>query len=137
MEEPSAERLKRYTEAWLCLLQQATAEAAHEAAAAAEQKHLAARPQADGLPRPRPPWAPAAPPEEHPLASLSDIVRGADGVAPSRSRGLAEKVAPAVSRFSVSVPKQYPGVQYRKSKNLSDRYQRYAEHGSVVQGVIE
>ncbi|CAK0900078.1 unnamed protein product, partial [Prorocentrum cordatum] len=131
----------RYTEAWLCLLQQATAEAVREAAAAAEQQQLAARPQADGPPRPRPPWAPAAPPEEHPLASLGSNATGAAACAAAGAsggaHGLAEKVAPAVSRFSVCVPKQYPGVQYRKSKNLSDRYQRYAEHGSVVAGVIE
>lgn len=39
--------------------------------------------------------------------------------------------------FRVQVPKPYPGVQYRRSKNLEDRYQRYAKHGDTVQGVIE
>ncbi|CAK0907265.1 unnamed protein product, partial [Prorocentrum cordatum] len=36
-----------------------------------------------------------------------------------------------------SVPNPYPGVQYRKSKNIDDRYQRYAETGATVRGQIE
>jgi len=40
-------------------------------------------------------------------------------------------------RFRVQVPKPYPGVQYRKSKNLDDRYMRHAAHGSIVVGIVE
>lgn len=39
--------------------------------------------------------------------------------------------------FRVQVPKPYPGVQYRKSKSLDDRYPRYAKHGSTVTGEVE
>lgn len=39
--------------------------------------------------------------------------------------------------FRVQVPSPYPGVQYRKSKSLEDRYPRYAKHGSFVTGVLE
>mmetsp|Transcript_27742 Transcript_27742/g.54455 ORF Transcript_27742/g.54455 Transcript_27742/m.54455 type:complete len:464 (+) Transcript_27742:55-1446(+) len=38
--------------------------------------------------------------------------------------------------FRVQVPKPYPGVQYRKSKNLEDRYPRYAANGATVLGQI-
>lgn len=41
------------------------------------------------------------------------------------------------STFRVVVPKQYPGIQYRKSKSLNDRYQRYAKLGSIVTGQVE
>lgn len=40
-------------------------------------------------------------------------------------------------RFRVQVPRPYPGVQYRRSKRLDDRYSRYAEHGTIVAGVVE
>mmetsp|Transcript_54166 Transcript_54166/g.126045 ORF Transcript_54166/g.126045 Transcript_54166/m.126045 type:complete len:575 (+) Transcript_54166:59-1783(+) len=40
-------------------------------------------------------------------------------------------------KFRVVVPKPYPGVQYRKSKRLDDRYPRFAEQGSVVEGFVE
>jgi hypothetical protein len=39
--------------------------------------------------------------------------------------------------FRVRVPKPYPGVQYRKSKRLDDRYPRYAKEGMTVTGRIE
>jgi len=42
-----------------------------------------------------------------------------------------------VSEFKVSVPKPYPGVQYRRSKDLEERYSRYAENGSVVFGQLD
>merc|ERR1712113_812517 len=44
---------------------------------------------------------------------------------------------PSSGIFRVQVPKPYPGVQYRKSKRLDDRYPRYAKHGSTVTGSIE
>jgi len=40
-------------------------------------------------------------------------------------------------RFRVQVPKPYPGVQYRKSKDLEDKYPRYAKHGSTIVGEVE
>lgn len=40
-------------------------------------------------------------------------------------------------RFRVQVPKGYPGVQYRKSKNLEERYDCYAKQGSIVVGHVE
>jgi len=43
----------------------------------------------------------------------------------------------SVYTFRVQVPKPYPGVQYRKSKCLDDRYPRYAKHGSTVTGQVE
>eukprot|EP00930_Biecheleria_cincta_P045298 TRINITY_DN31230_c0_g1_i1.p1 TRINITY_DN31230_c0_g1~~TRINITY_DN31230_c0_g1_i1.p1 ORF type:complete len:261 (-),score=31.63 TRINITY_DN31230_c0_g1_i1:100-882(-) len=42
-----------------------------------------------------------------------------------------------VQTFRVSVPKGYPGIQYRRSKNLEDRYERYAKRGTVVSGEVE
>merc|ERR1719221_1844731 len=39
--------------------------------------------------------------------------------------------------FKVVVPKPYPGVQYRKSKNLDDRYKRFAENNARVRGRVE
>jgi len=35
------------------------------------------------------------------------------------------------------VPEGYPGVQYRRSKNLNDRYNRYEKNGTIVAGLIE
>lgn len=39
--------------------------------------------------------------------------------------------------FRVRVPKQFPGVQFRKSKRLDDRYERYARDGAHVTGQVE
>mmetsp|Transcript_47512 Transcript_47512/g.109996 ORF Transcript_47512/g.109996 Transcript_47512/m.109996 type:complete len:374 (+) Transcript_47512:72-1193(+) len=39
--------------------------------------------------------------------------------------------------FRVQVPKPYPGVQYRQTKDLGDKYPRYAKHGSTVVGEVE
>lgn len=39
--------------------------------------------------------------------------------------------------YRVCVPANFPGVQYRRSKNMSDRYHRYAQAGSTVYGVEE
>merc|ERR1719436_1901941 len=39
--------------------------------------------------------------------------------------------------FRMVVPKPYPGVQYRKSKDLNDRYKRFAENNSCVRGRVE
>ncbi|CAJ1435870.1 unnamed protein product, partial [Effrenium voratum] len=40
------------------------------------------------------------------------------------------------SKFKVTVPKPYPGVQYRRSKHLEERYSRYAENGAIVVGQL-
>eukprot|EP00929_Paragymnodinium_shiwhaense_P020220 TRINITY_DN13544_c0_g1_i1.p1 TRINITY_DN13544_c0_g1~~TRINITY_DN13544_c0_g1_i1.p1 ORF type:complete len:644 (+),score=188.12 TRINITY_DN13544_c0_g1_i1:151-2082(+) len=40
-------------------------------------------------------------------------------------------------KFRVKVPQPYPGVQYRRSKNLEDRHQKYAKKGTIVTGVVE
>jgi hypothetical protein len=40
-------------------------------------------------------------------------------------------------QFKVMVPEPYPGIQYRRSKVLTDRYTRYAKHGTVVAGHLE
>jgi len=39
--------------------------------------------------------------------------------------------------FKVQVPKPYPGVQYRKSKHLDDRYMKYAANNATVVGTVE
>jgi len=39
--------------------------------------------------------------------------------------------------FMVKVPEPYPGLQYRKSKDLQERLPRYAKHNSVVHGFVE
>jgi hypothetical protein len=53
------------------------------------------------------------------------------------SRSPREQGQEKAGRFKVQVPPQYPGVQYRKSKCLNDRYLRYAKLGTVVSGVVE
>merc|ERR1740129_1587940 len=40
-------------------------------------------------------------------------------------------------KFRVQVPKPYPGVQYRRSKDLNDKFDRYAKHGSTIVGSVE
>merc|ERR1712224_599393 len=46
-------------------------------------------------------------------------------------------MAPQRMTYRVQVPKQYPGIQYRKSKTLNDRYHRYAKAGTEVSGFLE
>lgn len=53
------------------------------------------------------------------------------------STELLRSLAPPRQRFRVVVPQPFPGIQYRKSKNLKDRYNRFAKHGSVVSGLVE
>lgn len=45
--------------------------------------------------------------------------------------------APGKAHFRVQVPANYPGVQYRQSKDWEHRYPRYAKHGEVVSGIME
>jgi len=44
---------------------------------------------------------------------------------------------PGPIKFRVQVPMQYPGVQFRKSKNLNDRYLKYAKNGTIIRGFVE
>lgn len=46
-------------------------------------------------------------------------------------------VPPRRAKFRVQVPSPYPGIQYRKSKALDDRYPRYAKDGMIVEGNID
>lgn len=39
--------------------------------------------------------------------------------------------------FRVQVPKPYPGVQYRKTKDINDKFPRFAKHGATVVGEVE
>lgn len=44
---------------------------------------------------------------------------------------------PGARTFRIQVPKPYPGVQYRRSKDVEDKYPRYAKDGTTVTGQIE
>jgi hypothetical protein len=46
-------------------------------------------------------------------------------------------IPPGAASFVVRVPPQFPGLQYRSSKVLSERLPRYAKDGSMVHGFIE
>jgi len=49
-----------------------------------------------------------------------------------------QKSGPATLKtFRVQVPKHYPGVQYRKSKNLNDKAMDFAKSNSAVTGTVE
>lgn len=39
-------------------------------------------------------------------------------------------------RYRVVVPADYPGVQFRRSRDLTDRYDKYAPNGTVVRGEV-
>mmetsp|Transcript_45255 Transcript_45255/g.141874 ORF Transcript_45255/g.141874 Transcript_45255/m.141874 type:complete len:868 (-) Transcript_45255:116-2719(-) len=58
-------------------------------------------------------------------------------IASSTKATAAQRRAIAGTSFRIQVPKPYPGVQYRKSKCLDDRYPRFAENGTVVSGRVE
>jgi len=51
--------------------------------------------------------------------------------------GMPSEVQVGASNFVVKVPGKYPGLQYRKSKNLEDRLSSYAKDGDVMSGVVE
>eukprot|EP00928_Gymnodinium_smaydae_P022430 TRINITY_DN18842_c1_g3_i1.p1 TRINITY_DN18842_c1_g3~~TRINITY_DN18842_c1_g3_i1.p1 ORF type:complete len:560 (-),score=109.52 TRINITY_DN18842_c1_g3_i1:128-1753(-) len=44
---------------------------------------------------------------------------------------------PGEKAFRVQVPRPYPGVQYRASKRLGDRYPHFAKNGTTVVGRLE
>lgn len=50
---------------------------------------------------------------------------------------VADVLGPGAMLFRVSVPSPYPGVQYRNSKDLTDRDKKYAENGATFMGVYE
>lgn len=128
------ERLERYAEAWLQLLRKALPTALEEAAVArAEVATMAAR-----------------------AAGAADHVVALDGGTPGGSSSSAaggvllpdspaaqqlsqqhSPSAPVISKFRVTVPQGYPGVQYRRTKNLADRYKNFAKDGAVVKGNVE
>eukprot|EP00927_Polykrikos_kofoidii_P041096 TRINITY_DN3501_c1_g2_i1.p1 TRINITY_DN3501_c1_g2~~TRINITY_DN3501_c1_g2_i1.p1 ORF type:complete len:496 (+),score=55.15 TRINITY_DN3501_c1_g2_i1:171-1658(+) len=56
---------------------------------------------------------------------------------PPTPQRLAFRTAQGVCRFQIRVPRPHPGVQYRKSKCLTDRHERYAETGATVVGHVE
>jgi len=39
--------------------------------------------------------------------------------------------------FRVDTPRQYPGMQYRRSKHVDDRCPHFAQRGSLVGGILE
>eukprot|EP00440_Ansanella_granifera_P067371 gb/GFBE01073073.1/.p1 GENE.gb/GFBE01073073.1/~~gb/GFBE01073073.1/.p1 ORF type:complete len:403 (+),score=92.24 gb/GFBE01073073.1/:1-1209(+) len=84
------------------------------------------------------------------LSSSLDAFFGDDSVWQTLKKDnkfvVSEQLAPAIEQlevvskplgYMVTVPRPYPGVQYRRSKNLEDRYSRFAENGAVVYGQVE
>jgi len=81
-----------------------------------------------------PPVSRATQPERRtdaPSASPPPPAAGAGGVRQ------AKQDSQELREFKVVVPSPYPGVQYRKSRNLNDRWPRYAQSNSIVRGVLE
>jgi len=66
----------------------------------------------------------------HEVASSARHRSSTDTVRGSSSGG-------STYHWRVQVPKPYPGVQYRRSKSLEDRYDRYAKQGQTVTGQVE
>lgn len=90
---------------------------------------------------------PTGPPQE--LRPARDSV-SADGACTSSAHGSAnhvskasgqtgaqEAVATTYAAFVVKVPCRYPGLQYRRSKDLDDRWETWANADSEVRGVLE
>eukprot|EP00927_Polykrikos_kofoidii_P059879 TRINITY_DN54997_c0_g1_i1.p1 TRINITY_DN54997_c0_g1~~TRINITY_DN54997_c0_g1_i1.p1 ORF type:complete len:528 (-),score=61.14 TRINITY_DN54997_c0_g1_i1:142-1725(-) len=50
---------------------------------------------------------------------------------------IVEPTMQGLCHFEVRVPRPHPGVQYRRSKRLDDRHDRYAESGTTVVGCVE
>lgn len=55
----------------------------------------------------------------------------------SDSRLLASVSNSVKRRFTIVVPASHPGLQYRRSKVLKDRYSRYVKNGRTVSGYLE
>jgi len=68
------------------------------------------------------------------------VLREVSSAAALRSRAASSVAAPSPGRktsFRVQVPKPYPGVWYRKTKDLNGHHPRYAKHGSIIVGEVE
>mmetsp|Transcript_61008 Transcript_61008/g.117539 ORF Transcript_61008/g.117539 Transcript_61008/m.117539 type:complete len:235 (-) Transcript_61008:111-815(-) len=126
---PNAERLAQYTEQWLSALREhkATAVAAASQLRDASPPH-AGQAQGGSSPSTSSPIGNAAP--ATPDTQASNTGQRVGGSSQEQGQETA-------GRFRVQVPRQYPGVQFRKSKCLNDRYLRYAKLGTVVSGVVE
>lgn len=60
-----------------------------------------------------------------------------DGLSSNRLAPQGPKVVgTGPAQFRVTVPSPYPGVQYRKSMNLEDKWPRFAQNGLIVKGTI-
>jgi len=154
---PNAERLAQYTEQWLCALRDhaatAVAAASHLRAASPHGAAGAGQAQGGSSPSTSPPTGHAAPASPETPATgqrvggpsqvssfLNRFDQNENGESDEivgHSRSPREQGQEKAGRFRVQVPRQYPGVQYRKSKCLNDRYLRYAKLGTVVSGVVE
>jgi len=103
---------------------------------------------------PTAPLAPAAPPPEPTsMKELDELVAhsldhffgdeqnwkkvGREIASSTKGPAAQRRLGAGLCRFRIQVPKPYPGVQYRRSKCLDDRYPRFAENGSMVQGRVE
>jgi len=83
------------------------------------------------------------------ISNAKDAIIGDRGCAPEQEPGNGDiqKCEPTVSLtapapmskriYRVRVPPAYPGVQFRRSKDLSDRYPRYVLDGALVAGDID
>jgi len=161
---PDAARLAARTEAWLRLLREAlppsplpeeegacvgaaasssgSAAASSSARPGVAEAHGGGSPGSAASPGPREPsGAAGGTAEEATPPGGSSLLAGLERlfgeVRPSGQGSAREGAAGGGSTFRVQVPRQYPGVQYRKSKNLNDRYPRYAKLGTVVTGHVE
>mmetsp|Transcript_8028 Transcript_8028/g.29186 ORF Transcript_8028/g.29186 Transcript_8028/m.29186 type:complete len:494 (-) Transcript_8028:227-1708(-) len=60
-----------------------------------------------------------------------------DGLSSNRLATQGPKVVgTGPAQFRVAVPNPYPGVQYRKTMNLEDKWPRFAQNGLIVKGTI-
>jgi len=71
------------------------------------------------------------------ISGVSSLLTGFDRLFSEQRSEPATPQGPGPTRFRVQVPERYPGVQFRKSKNLEDRYLKYAKNGTVVRGTME
>lgn len=54
-----------------------------------------------------------------------------------RTTGHSQVASRGPELFRVEVPRPYPGVQYRKSKDLNERHNKFAANGETVEGIVE
>jgi len=115
---------------------------------AVEQAQVITSKKSDGSPKKTPAADEAGAKETSPVRHadaeqevtpiISDVVRSPMGALQSTSSGVDfQALGSGPLDFRVTVPPPYPGVQYRKSMNLEDRWPRYAQTDSVVTGTIK